>query len=123
MRPSYDTDLTDEQWLKISSFYPQANHRGRPRTIDVREITNAILSSLSGRASFRTTIHPKIVKLCLMGIRDRVMVSEFLVCYSKVEGGLQNKTDNSWQKSIKSRKVPLPAHRFYGGVSLTKIVQ
>ncbi len=43
MRPSYDTDLTDEQWLKISSFYPEANRRGRPRTVDVREITNAIL--------------------------------------------------------------------------------
>ena len=43
MRPRYDTDLTDEQWLKISSLYPEANHRGRPRTQNFREITNAIL--------------------------------------------------------------------------------
>ncbi|MDJ0903129.1 MAG: hypothetical protein QNJ55_30460 [Xenococcus sp. MO_188.B8] len=43
MRLSYDTDLTDEQWLKISSFYPEANHRVRPRTQDFREIINAIL--------------------------------------------------------------------------------
>ena len=38
MRPSYDTDVTDEQWLKIASLYPEANHRGRPRTQDFREI-------------------------------------------------------------------------------------
>ena len=37
MRRSYDTDLIDEQWTKISSLYPEANHRGRPRTIDFRE--------------------------------------------------------------------------------------
>ena len=36
-----------------------------------------------------------------------------------VEGGLQNQTDNSWRQNAKSRKVPLPAHRFYGGVPLT----
>ncbi len=29
-----------------------------------------------------------------------------------VEGGLQNKIDNSRQKSTESRKVPLPAHRY-----------
>ena len=43
MRPSYDTDLTDEQWLQIVSLFPKANHRGRPRTQDFREITKAIL--------------------------------------------------------------------------------
>ncbi len=31
-----------------------------------------------------------------------------------VEGGLQNKIDNSRQKSTKSRKIPLPAHRSLG---------
>ena len=33
---------------------------------------------------------------------------------SGVEGGLQNKIDNSRQKSTESRKVPLPAHRSLG---------
>ena len=41
MRPNYDTDLTDEQWLKIAGLFPKESHRGRPRTIDFREITNA----------------------------------------------------------------------------------
>ncbi len=57
MRPSYDTDLTDEQWLKISSLYPEANHRGRPRTIDVREITNAILYLVRAGCAWRLLPH------------------------------------------------------------------
>ena len=36
-----------------------------------------------------------------------------------VEGELQNQTDNSWRQNTKFRKVPLPAHRFSGGVLST----
>ena len=57
MRPSYDTDLTDEQWLKISSLYPKANHRGRPRTKDFREITNAILYLVRAGCAWRLLPH------------------------------------------------------------------
>jgi putative transposase len=53
MRPCYDTDLTDEQWLKISSLYPETNHRGRPRTQDFREITNAILYLVRAGCAWR----------------------------------------------------------------------
>ena len=57
MRPSYDTDLTDEQWLKISSFYPEASRRGRPRTQDFREITNAILYLIRAGCAWRLLPH------------------------------------------------------------------
>ncbi len=57
MRPSYDTDLTDEQWLKISSLYPEANHRGRPRTKNFREITNAILYLVRAGCAWRLLPH------------------------------------------------------------------
>ena len=57
MRPCYDTDLTDEQWLKISSFYPEANRRGRPRTQDFREITNAILYLVRAGCAWRLLPH------------------------------------------------------------------
>ncbi len=53
MCPSYDTDLTDEQWLKISSFYPEVNRGGRSGTIDVREITNAILYLVRAGCAWR----------------------------------------------------------------------
>ncbi len=57
MRLSYDTDLTDEQWVKMSSLYPEANHRGRPRTIDFREITNAILYLVRAGCAWRLLPH------------------------------------------------------------------
>ena len=57
MRRSYDTDLIDEQWAKIYSLYPEANHRGRPRTIDFREITNAMLYMVRAGCPWRLLPH------------------------------------------------------------------
>ena len=57
VRPSYDTDLTDQQWLKIVSLFPKANHRGRPRTQDFREITNAILYLVRAGCAWRLLPH------------------------------------------------------------------
>ncbi len=57
MRQSYDTDLIDEQWSKIASLYPKVNHRRRPRTIDFREITNAILYLVRAGCSWRLLPH------------------------------------------------------------------
>ncbi len=57
MRPSYDTDLTDEQWWKIASLFSKANHRGRARTKDFREITNAILYLVRAGCAWRLLPH------------------------------------------------------------------
>jgi putative transposase len=42
MRQQYPSDLTDEQYALIQSHIPDAKHGGRPRTVDMREIINAI---------------------------------------------------------------------------------
>lgn len=45
-RKSYKTDLTDQQWKIIKPLLPPSKSkvgRGRKRTIDTREIVNAIL--------------------------------------------------------------------------------
>jgi len=39
----YPTDLTDEQWSRIVQFIPPAKPGGRPRSVDMREVINAIL--------------------------------------------------------------------------------
>ncbi len=41
-RAMYSTDLSDGQWERISPFIPQAKQGGRPRSVDMREILNAI---------------------------------------------------------------------------------
>ena len=42
-RKPYTTDLSDAQWDLIASFFPHPFVRGRNRTIETREIVNAIL--------------------------------------------------------------------------------
>lgn len=41
-RTRYPTDLTDAQWELIAPLLPPARWWGRPRTVDLREIMNAI---------------------------------------------------------------------------------
>ena len=39
----YPTDLTDAQWQLIEPYLRATPGPGRPRTLDVREVVNAIL--------------------------------------------------------------------------------
>jgi putative transposase len=42
-RKPYPTDLTDEQWELLQISIPDAKPGGRPRSVDLREVMNAIL--------------------------------------------------------------------------------
>jgi putative transposase len=42
-RKPYPTDLTDAQWELISPLIPPAKPGGRRRSVDVREVVNAIM--------------------------------------------------------------------------------
>lgn len=43
MRKRYKSDLTDEQWEVIRPLLPDAKPGGRPRSVDLREVVNALL--------------------------------------------------------------------------------
>lgn len=44
MKPSsYPSDLTDDQWQLIASLLPSAKPGGRPRSVELRAVVNAIL--------------------------------------------------------------------------------
>ncbi len=43
IRKPYPTDLTDAQWARIAPLIPPAMPGGRRRTVNVREVVNAIL--------------------------------------------------------------------------------
>jgi putative transposase len=45
-RRLYDTDLTDAQWAILGPLLPPPPGGGRPRTTDLREVLNAVLSVL-----------------------------------------------------------------------------
>ena len=42
-RKAYSTDLSDTQWELIEPFMPKPKSRGKKRTVDLREVVNAIL--------------------------------------------------------------------------------
>jgi putative transposase len=49
----YPTDLTDSQWDLIKDLIPAAKPGGRPRTLDMRLVINALLSVVGGGMQWR----------------------------------------------------------------------
>lgn len=49
----YPTDLTDSQWNLIKEMLPPAKPGGRPRTLDMRQVVNAILYLVVGGIQWR----------------------------------------------------------------------
>jgi putative transposase len=45
-RKAYKSDLSDEQWKIIEPLIPPAKPGGHPRTVDLREVVNAIFYAL-----------------------------------------------------------------------------
>jgi putative transposase len=56
-RKPYPTDLTDEQWALLKPLLPSDPRRGRPRTVDLRDILNAILYLLRAGCPWRMLPH------------------------------------------------------------------
>ena len=56
-RQPYPTDLTDAQWALLVVLVPAAKPGGRPRSVDVREIVNAILDHLRHGGTWRSLPH------------------------------------------------------------------
>ena len=56
-RTPYSTDLTDGQWARIAPFIPPAKPGGRPRSVDMREILNAICYVVRSGCAWRLIPH------------------------------------------------------------------
>ena len=57
MSLSYPTDLTDDQWELIEPLLPPAKSGGRPRSVDLRRILDALLYVLMGGIAWRLLPH------------------------------------------------------------------
>lgn len=51
--PSRSTDLTDRQWEAVLPLMPTPKSGGRPRTVDLRAVLNAIRYVIAGHCSWR----------------------------------------------------------------------
>jgi putative transposase len=56
-RKPYPSDLTDEQWRVLEPLIPPAKHGGRHRTVDMREVLNAILYMIRTGCPWRHLPH------------------------------------------------------------------
>ncbi len=56
-RKSYPTDLTDAQWERVAPLIPPAKPGGRRRSVDVREVVNAILYLVRTGCQWRNLPH------------------------------------------------------------------
>jgi putative transposase len=56
-RKAYPTDLTDDEWRVLEPLIPGAKPGGRPRSVDLREIMNAIRYQLRTGGAWRLLPH------------------------------------------------------------------
>ena len=56
-RKPYPSDLTVSQWLLLAALLPSPSGRGRPRTIPLREIVNALRYVLRTGCAWRSLPH------------------------------------------------------------------
>lgn len=56
-RKPYPSDLSDAEWEKIKPLLPSANKLGSPRTVDLREILNAIFYRVDNGCKWRAMPH------------------------------------------------------------------
>jgi len=56
-RKTYPSDLTDEQWEVLRRLLPAAKPGGRPRSVDLREVVNALLYLLRTGCAWRQLPH------------------------------------------------------------------
>lgn len=56
-RKAYPSDLNDEEWVEIKDLLPPASKIGSPRTVDFREILNAIFYLVDNGIKWRAMPH------------------------------------------------------------------
>ena len=56
-RKTYPSDLTDKQWEQVRGSIPAAKPGGRPRSVDIREVLNAIFYLLRNGCTWRSLPH------------------------------------------------------------------
>ena len=56
-RPRYPTDMTDRQWRVLEPLLPPPKPGGRPRSVDLREVVNAVFYVVRQGITWRALPH------------------------------------------------------------------
>jgi transposase len=90
----YPSDLTDDEWAHIAPLIPSAKSGGNKRSVDVREVMNAIMYILSTGCQWRaipkdlpprSTVHNYFIWWQCDGVLDRIHDALYVECRKKAE--------------------------------------
>jgi transposase len=90
----YPSDLTDEEWALVAPLIPPAKRGGNKRTVDVREVMNAIMYVLSTGCQWRaipkdlpprSTVHGYLDLWSWDGTLDRIHHALYVACREQGE--------------------------------------
>ncbi len=90
----YPSDLTDEEWSLVKPLIPPAKRGGHRRTVNVREVVNAVMYILSTGCQWRaipkdfpprSTVHGYFVFWNYYGTLDRIHHELYIRCRDLVE--------------------------------------
>ena len=90
----YPSDLTDDEWAHITPLIPPAKSGGNKRSVDVREVMNAIMYILSTGCQWRaipkdlpprSTVHNYFIWWQCDGVLDRIHDALYVECRKKAE--------------------------------------
>ena len=90
----YPSDLTDDEWAHIAPLIPPAKSGGNKRSVDVREVMNAIMYILSTGCQWRaipkdlpprSTVHNYFIWWQCDGVLDRIHHALYVECRERAE--------------------------------------
>jgi transposase len=90
----YPSDLTDDEWAHIAPLIPPAKPGGNKRSVNVREVMNAIMYILSTGCQWRaipkdlpprSTVHNYFIWWQCDGVLDRIHDALYVECRKKAE--------------------------------------
>ena len=114
----YPSDLTDDEWAHIAPLIPPAKSGGNKRSVDVREVMNAIMYILSSGCQWRaipkdlpprSTVHNYFIWWQCDGVLDRIHDALYVECRKKAERDASPTAAIIDSQSVKSAEKGGPA--------------
>jgi transposase len=90
----YPSDLTDGEWAIVEPLIPPARHGGRKRSVDTREVLNAIFYVLWTGCQWKalpkdlppkSTVHDYLILWSCDGTLDRIHHALYVACREHAE--------------------------------------
>ena len=114
----YDSDLTDEEWALVEPLIRPAKRGGRPRSVNVREVLNALFYVLWTGCQWkalpkdlppRSTVHDYLDLWSWDGTLDRIHHALYLACREQDERDASPTAAIIDSQSVKSAEKGGPA--------------